>query len=138
MKIETKYQLDPGTVIRVDSLLKRTGAEYYTHLHCQIFKNRTPTSEWYAIPITYFFCEPLDSSTLDKLNDEYSKHGSRMLNKNFDRNMFRWIKEKMGYFLFITVLDNISGPLNSNPSKMRPYPVWKYETEFTPRDCYND
>lgn len=45
--------------------------------------------------------------------------------------MYVWLKDKIKRFMFITIVDNVIGPSNSDPTKRRPWAVWKYRVETT-------
>lgn len=127
--METKLYLTPGTWVRVDTLLKKKGEKYYSHIKCELLENGCTTGQFYAIPISYFLMEPKSLVVKNDLMVSYSTHGIPYMNHRFDKNRLLWIKDKIARFMFIHVVDNIIGPSNRDSSKDRHWAVWKYDIE---------
>lgn len=127
--METKFFLVPGTMIRVDSLLKKKGSQYFTHMQCVVTENGRSTDKVYAIPISYFLMEPTSFIVQEELKSKYQANHIPYMNKKFDKKMFLWLRDKIQRFMFITVVDNVIGPTNTDPSKLRPWAVWKWDVE---------
>lgn len=132
MKRQLRPYLETGTVVLVHSLLKKNGATYHSFVDCApLVDGRRISENSYAVPISYFFLEPVDLSVREELKSIYSANHIPYMNHKLDRDRFIWLKDKIGRFMSITIVDNVIGPSNSNPEKIRHWPVWKWQVEIT-------